>query len=101
VHEAGDPPATLVLVAADGREMVLGPLAGHGSGLDLVEALARMALGARRQDARLAVRDAPACLWVLLRGVGLADLLLEVRGQPEGGEELGVEEVVQRPDAPA
>jgi ABC-type transporter Mla MlaB component len=58
-----------------------------------VDALARMALTARRGGGRLEFLDACPDLRELLRLVGLAELAVEVVGQPEEREEsFGVEE---------
>jgi hypothetical protein len=74
--------------------------------LELVERLARAQLGARRIGCSVLVRDPCADLSALLELVGLRAVLVDgaagggkVVRQPEGGEQLGVEEVVV-PDDP-
>jgi hypothetical protein len=70
-------------------------------GLALVDELARLELAARRWGCTLWVQHASAELLDLLDLVGLCELAsgLEPRREPEGGEEVGVEEVVM-PDDP-
>ena len=69
--------------------------------LALVDALARLQLAARRLGWSIRVRDAGGQLAALLDLVGLAEVLpLEARGEPEGREQLRVEEVVETGDAP-
>ena len=90
--------------------MALVVAAGERAGapdVDFVEALARLELAARRLG--LAVHVTHRCdeLAALLDLTGLAGVVggsglrLEADRQPEGGEQLGVEEVVPRDDAPA
>jgi hypothetical protein len=70
--------------------------------LAVVEALARLALAARRQGCAIQLDDVDPELVGLLALVGLAEvagLTRQVVGQPEDGEELGTEEVVV-PDDP-
>ncbi|MFP5318689.1 MAG: hypothetical protein ACLGI2_10400 [Acidimicrobiia bacterium] len=68
--------------------------------LGLVDALAHLQLAARRAGGRIEVRGASPDLAGLLELVGLAGALaVEVGGEPEGGEEVGVQEVVV-PDDP-
>jgi ABC-type transporter Mla MlaB component len=99
--EPGDIPATVVTVAADGAEEVVGRLDGCRVDLALVDALVRFELVARRAGARLRVRGAPAELRDLLELVGLDDVLeLEPLGEAEPGEQLGVEEVMEPGDPP-
>jgi len=70
--------------------------------LALVAALVRLQLIARRDGARVRLRNASDELRALLELVGLADVLgLEPLGQAELDEQLGVEEVVQAGDPPA
>ena len=86
--------ATVVLVrGAD--EVAAWPLAGRPD-LEAVDALARLALAARRLGCAIRLRDADPDLVGLLKLVGLAR---EVVGEPEDGEEVGAEEVVV-PDDP-
>ena len=71
--------------------------------LGLVDEVARLTLAARRQGCSIWLRHACPDLLELLELVGLADVVgrpaLQVVGEPEGGEEGGVEEVVV-PDDP-
>ena len=76
------------------------------SDLAIVDTLARLQLFASRLGGRIEVRDVCPELAGLLDLVGLADLLagreglrLEVGGEAEGGEQVGVKEVVM-PDDP-
>ncbi|MDX6233587.1 MAG: hypothetical protein QOH68_2621 [Nocardioidaceae bacterium] len=69
--------------------------------LGLVDALARLQLEARRVGCTVHIRDPFDALRELLELVGLSELLLEAVGQPECGEELGSEEVVEPGDASA
>ena len=90
----------LVAVRDDGTETALGWVDAQGPDLALVETLMRLQLLARRRGARLCLRNASEDLNGLLELVGLADALgVEPGRQPELGEELGVEEVVQPGDA--
>jgi hypothetical protein len=60
-----------------------------------VDDLARLQLRARRAGVSVTVMDPPCGLVELLELVGLS---VEVLGQPEGGEQTGVEEVVMADD---
>ncbi|MBJ3808725.1 STAS domain-containing protein [Streptomyces flavofungini] len=65
-----------------------------------VEAVARLGLAARRAGTGLRLRGPTPALWALLRLVGLAELCVEVEGDPEEREPpLGVEEAVESGDA--
>jgi hypothetical protein len=67
--------------------------------LALVDSLARLQLAAQRRGCSIRLRNASRALCGLITLVGLADVLpLEVGREPEVGEELGVEEVVQPRD---
>jgi STAS domain len=73
--------------------------------LRAVDALARLALAARRHGARIGVRCAAPDLVRLLGLTGLSNAVplvggsgVEGLGQPEPGQQPGVEEVVQVPD---
>ena len=72
--------------------------------LELVDALARLYLAARRRGCSIRVHGAEGELRELLELVGLASLAprlgLELFGEAEGCEQLGVEEVVEPGDAP-
>ena len=63
-----------------------------------VDALARLQLGAKRFGVALLVTNASDDLVELIGFVGLP---IEMRGQPECSEQLGVQEVVQPGDASA
>ena len=65
--------------------------------LGLVDALARLKLVARRLGCSMRVCDPSVELAELLDLVGL-NLDLEVVGEAEGGEQVGVEEVVEPGD---
>jgi hypothetical protein len=66
--------------------------------LGLVDALARLQLMARRRGFSITVRPCDE-LRALIELVGLVDVLaLEPRRQPEGGIEVGVQEMVQPRD---
>jgi hypothetical protein len=90
--------ATVVLVRA-GVEVARWPLAHDlRPDLALVDALARFQLLARRAGCRIEVREAGGALVALLDLVGLGDVVgdaraaLQVDREPEGREEIGVEE---------
>ena len=90
----------LLIVDADTDEVVA-RVDARRPDLALVDALARLQLDARRRGGRLRLRNATEELRGLLELVGLADVLaVEPRRQPELGEELGVEEVMQPRDRP-
>jgi anti-anti-sigma regulatory factor len=101
VRRAGETPATVVMVAPDGTETLVGCLGAHPADLALVDALARLQLAARRHGLSVRIRDASDDLRALIELAGLAGVLaIEPRRQSELREELGVEEVLQRPDPP-
>jgi hypothetical protein len=82
--------ATAVIVRGD-TEVATWPVVGPGRpDLATVEAVARLHLHARRLGCAVRLRDLCPELAALLELVGLG----EVVGQPEDGEEPGVEEVV-------
>jgi hypothetical protein len=97
----------MVVLVCDGAEVASWPLAGWDRpALAVVDELARWQLAARRLGCSIQLHDACVELLELLDLLGLsevvtgtADLRLEVVGQAEGGEQLGVEEVVV-PDDP-
>lgn len=71
--------------------------------LELVQVLARLRLVTRRLGGTLQIRNAGEDLRRLVELAGLTDVLGlsgEALGQAEGGEELGVEKVVQPGDPP-
>ena len=91
--------AMVVLRAGDGRESELGALPDAAPDLGLVGALARLQLRARRRGGHVHLRDPSDALRDLLQLVGLEDVLgLEAGGEPEGGEVLHADEVVQADD---
>ncbi len=80
-------------------EVASWPLTGHGRpDLSAVDALARLQLAARRLGCSIRLRDTCVELAGLLDLAGLSGCL-EVGGEPEGSEQVGVEEVVM-PDDP-
>jgi anti-anti-sigma regulatory factor len=84
----------LLIVDADTEEIVA-RVDAQQPDLALVDSLARLQLDARRRGGRLRLRNVTDELRGLLELVGLADVLaLEPRGQPELGEQLGVDEVM-------
>lgn len=88
----------MVLLCGD-AEVASWPLVClDGVDLSVVDELAHLQLEARRQGCSIWLRQACPDLVELVRLVGLADVL-QVGGQPERGEEGGVEEVVV-PDDP-
>jgi len=72
--------------------------------LSTVNALARLQLAAKRLGWTVRLRNPTVELCSLLEFLGLSDVLaslpLEPGGEPEGGEQLGVEEVVEAGDPP-
>ena len=97
----GDRSSAVLLVRAGGDEVRVwrrdAPLPAD---LAVVDALCRLQLAARRSGWSVRLENPGRPLRQLLELVGLAGLLVEVDRQAEGGEQLGVEEVVQ-PDDPA
>jgi hypothetical protein len=87
-------------------ELASWPLAEGGRpDLSVVDELARLQLAARRLGCSIRLRNACGHLWDLLDLAGLAHvvtriggLVVEVAGEPEGAEELGVEEGVEPGD---
>jgi hypothetical protein len=94
--------ATVVLVCG-GTEVASWPLACEARpDVATVECLARLQVAAGRLGCAVRLRDACAELTGLIALCGLGEVLgagREVRGQAEGGEQPGVEEVVV-PDDP-
>ena len=111
--DAEEEPGTVVVALHGdaGRgpvEVVLGRVAGRPVDLELVDALTRLQLTARRLGCSVRLRDPSTRLCELLELVGVADLLvgsdpllLDAGREAEGGEHLGVQEVVPPGDAPA
>ena len=93
-----------MVLLIDGVEVATWPLAGGGrADLVTVDELARIVLAARRAGCSLRLRDPGGRLWELLELAGLSGVVagcaLQAVGEPEGREEVGVEEVVV-PDDP-
>ncbi len=100
---AGDRSGAVVVLVRDDVEVVIGGLACRRADLTLVDGVARLVLTARREGWSVRLRQACPDLCRLLTLTGLDDLpglLLEPRGEPEGFEQLGIEEVVKRGDPP-
>jgi hypothetical protein len=83
-----------------------GPGGAARPDLALIDLLSRMHLGARRVGWSIRLADVCVELAELLELVGLSDVLLGVAGlcrqvgrESEGGEEVGVDEVVMPGDA--
>jgi hypothetical protein len=92
VREYADP--TVVLVCGD-VAVVSWPWVLRGRrDLEVIDALARLQLAARRVGCTIRLRDVCPELSELLHLTGLTEVLrVEVGRQSEGGEQLGVEEV--------
>jgi ABC-type transporter Mla MlaB component len=73
---------------------------GLRADIALIDALARVQLDARRRGRVVRLRGSSDELRGLLRLVGLADLLVEVDGEPEEGEQLGIDEAGDLDDLP-
>lgn len=101
MHHPRDSPSTVVMVVDGGQEVVICRVPVRRPDLALVEALARLALDARRGGAALGVRDPSRELRELAELSGLTGALgVEPRRKPEAPEELRPEEVVQPGDPP-
>jgi hypothetical protein len=101
VQPTGDTPATVVVVCADGSEQLLERLDERPPDVGLIDRLLRLQLQAQRAGSHVEVRHAGAALIALAALLGVSDVLaLEVGGQPELGEQLGVQEVVEARDPP-
>ena len=103
---SGERRVTVVLALGE-TEVLSWPLALQGRpDLAVVDELARLALAARRLGCSIGLRDADRDLWELLELLGLGDVvtgrpeLVQVAGEPEQGEESGIEEVVVAHDPP-
>src|SRR4051812_24987621 len=98
-REMAHPP---ILVVDDDSGEVVARADGGRATVDLVDVLARAQLAALRRGRRVTIRNGGDELRGLLELLGLAGVLaLEPRGQPEAGEELGVDEVMQPRDGAA
>ena len=94
-------PPTLVFVDDEGTQRAVGRLDACPPDLALIDALARLQLVARRRGSRVRVLHASAEMCGLLDLCGLTDALgVEPRREPEVGEVLGPDEVVQSRDPP-
>lgn len=91
-------PTGEVVLLRGGTEVARWALPASCADLGLVDALARLQLAAKRAGGRIELRGASEELLGLLRLVGLAAELVEMGGQAEGGEQVGVEEVVVTDD---
>jgi hypothetical protein len=97
--------AIVVLLQGD-TEVASWPLVGDERlDLSLVDELAQLQLAAHRLGCSIRLRAACGPLWKLLDLAGLAEVVtsadvlsVEVRGEPEGGEQAGVEEGVEPGD---
>lgn len=92
------------MLLCDNAEVASWPLiCRQGVDLSVVDDLARLQLEARRQGCSIWLRQACPDLAALLRIAGLADVfqvgVLQVGGQPEDAEEVGIEEVVMPDDS--
>lgn len=93
------PPTAILVVAEDGSETLVGHVPAAPPDLALVDALMRFQLDACRRGRRVRLRDPSPELRGLLELAGLGGVLgLEPRRQPEPGELLGADEVVQPDD---
>lgn len=100
-------PGTTVVLARGDAELASWPLGRSGRpDLSVVEELARLQLAARRRGCVIRLRHACPALSELLDLVGLGEIVTggarlwtETGGEAEGGEQVGVEEVVM-PDDP-
>jgi hypothetical protein len=102
VRHQGGTPTTVMIVVDDGTEVVVGRMDARRPDLTFVDALVRLQLTARRRGWLIQIRDVSEELRALLDFVGLAEVLpLEPRREPELGEQLGIQEVVQSDDPPA
>ena len=102
---AGDDGTSTVVVVVVARPADFSQVA-PGPDLALVDALARLQLAAGRLGCSVRLRDVSEDLAQLLDLVGLPcgwggpTLAVEAGGETEGGEELGVQEVVPPDDLP-
>src|ERR1700755_2802994 len=91
----------VVVLVDEETGTVVGRVEARVVDITLIGTLARIALMARRQGRRVRLLDAGPELRGLLELVGLAGAVgVQPGGQPERGEDLRVEEVVQTGDPP-
>jgi hypothetical protein len=100
MEAVGGSRAIVVLVDGD-VEVVIAALGRATPDLSMVDALARLQLAVRRAGCSIRLRRPCPELVRLLDLVGVAGLLLEPGWQPEGDEQLRVEEVVEPGDPAA
>jgi hypothetical protein len=101
MRDARDRATTLVVVDEQGGETLVAHLDASCPDMVLIDLLARMHLATRRGGMGLRIRDASPGLIELIELCGLTCVLaLEAVGQPELGEELGVDEVMKPADPP-
>lgn len=96
-------PATVMVVVDETTELPVGRLDTRRGDLALVDVLARLALAAQRRGWRIRIDGTPPPqLGALLALCGLDRVLglVEPQRQPELGEQLGEDVVVQRRDLP-
>ena len=105
-------PLAIIVLVRDGTELASWPLRPEGPpDLALVDELARLQLTARREGCEVQLRQPCPLLSELLHLVGLGEvvaegssdpgprgLVVEVHGEAEGGEEVGVEKGVKPGD---
>lgn len=110
MRDPGDNTTTTVLAVVGEVELVVGRIDARTPDLALVDLLLRTQMAARRRGWRIRLRDVPDELRALLQLVGLDETLalgdcgsgrFEARREAELGEQLGVDEVVERPDPTA
>jgi hypothetical protein len=93
----------MVVLVCGVTEVASWPLAGSDRpDLALVDQLTRLQLAARRLGCEIRLRDPCVELLELFNLLGLGEIVTGLRqpsGQAEGGEQVGVEEVVM-PDDP-
>jgi hypothetical protein len=94
--------APVVVLVDDETGAVVARVEARVVDITLIGTLARIALMARRLGRRVRLLDAGPELRGLLELVGLAGAVgVQPGGQPERGEDLRVDEVVQAGDPPA
>jgi hypothetical protein len=92
---------TIVVSGPGAAEVTSWPLAGAGlPDLTTIHVLARLQLAAQRLGYAVGLRDVCGELQALLTLTGLSDVLccVQMVGQAEGGEQVGVEKEVQADD---
>lgn len=99
--QGNDGGSRAVVMIVDGTEVVVWePPVGVRPDLAVVEHLARLRLTAHRRGYELRLRNPCADMVGLIRFVGLAEVFgldrsVEVVGEPEAGEQLRLQEVVE------